>query len=142
MIAYIETSAILAVVCDEPDGPAVQAVLDLVTVGLTSRLTLIECARVMHRQQARLPDAARLRTALGALKVLALTDEVLLRAEEPFPVEQLRTLDALHIATAVLAAEEVPDLAIVALDRRVRQNAHTLDLSVLPRDSELTSPQR
>lgn len=132
MIAYIETSAILAVVCDEPDGPAVQSVLDQVTLGLTSRLTLIECARVMHRQQARLPDSARLRNALGSLKVLALTEEVLTRAEEPFPHEQLRTLDAVHVATASLVAEDLPDLVMVALDRRVRLNAQALELTVLP----------
>jgi len=50
----------------------------------------------------------------------------------PFPVEPIRTLDAIHLASAILARAAVPDLALLSLDERVRANGRALGFTVLP----------
>jgi hypothetical protein len=64
--------------------------------------------------------------------VLNLGGEVLQRARQPFPREPLRTLDALHLASALTARSAVANLAVLSLDDRIRGNAHDLGFVVLP----------
>jgi len=58
--------------------------------------------------------------------LVAVTDAVLARVRRPFPVEPIRTLDALHLATAEMLGEPPPLLTIVTRDIRVRENAQAL----------------
>lgn len=58
--------------------------------------------------------------------------EVVERARRPFPAEPIRTLDAVHLATALLARSLVPDLAVLTLDQRVRRSAEEMGFPVLP----------
>ena len=60
---------------------------------------------------------------------MSLTTGVLARAGRAFPVEPVRTLDAIHLATALEFLAAFPDLAILALDRRVLANAIALGLA-------------
>ena len=46
--------------------------------------------------------------------ILELSREVAERAEGPFPVEPVRTLDALHLASALLLRQALPDLRILS----------------------------
>jgi hypothetical protein len=62
--------------------------------------------------------------------VVAVTDAVLARVRRPFPVEPVRTLDAVHLATAELLGEPPPLMTIVTRDDRVRENAETLGYAV------------
>ena len=62
--------------------------------------------------------------------VVALTDAVLARVRRPFPVEPIRTLDAVHLATAELLGEPPPLITIVTRDDRVRENAEVLGYAV------------
>jgi predicted nucleic acid-binding protein len=55
---------------------------------------------------------------------------VLDRARRPFPVEPIRTLDAVHLATAELLGEAPPLVTIVTRDERVRKNAEALGYRV------------
>lgn len=64
--------------------------------------------------------------------VFDLDATVVERARRPFPAEPIRTLDAIHLATAGLAHTLVPDLAVLALDGRVRAAARQMGLTVLP----------
>lgn len=68
--------------------------------------------------------------ATSTWAVLEVSDEVARRAEVGFPVEPVRTLDAIHLASALLLREALPDLAIVTTDERVRANAHALGFAV------------
>jgi predicted nucleic acid-binding protein len=54
------------------------------------------------------------------------------RARRPFPAEPIRTLDAIHLATAALARSLVPDMAVLSLDRRVRASAGLMGFRLLP----------
>ena len=110
---------------------------------LTSCLTLIECERVLIRAVATnlLPEAV----AAERRAVLARTGdhwvtfdldvEVVARARRPFPAEPIRTLDAIHLATAVLAQSLVPDLDVLSLDERIRRSAEQMGFRVLPGDA-------
>jgi hypothetical protein len=51
---------------------------------------------------------------------------VLTRAGRPFPVEPIRTLDAIHLATAELLGEPPQLVTIITRDGRVRDNARAL----------------
>jgi hypothetical protein len=61
--------------------------------------------------------------------VVAVTDTVLARVRRPFPIEPIRTLDAVHLATAELIGEPA-QVAIVTRDGRVRENAEALGFTV------------
>lgn len=65
---------------------------------------------------------------------MAITREIIDRARLPFPGEPIRSLDAIHLASALVAMESVPDLALLSLDRRVRQVGRRLMLPVVPED--------
>ena len=65
--------------------------------------------------------------------MLRLHSDVVERARQPFPVEPIRTLDALHLASALSARAAVPGLSVLTLDERIRQNARELGFPLLPR---------
>ena len=107
---------------------------------LTCRLTLIECERVLIRAVATkllAETVAAERQAVLARTadhwvIFDLDAEVVERARRPFPLEPIRTLDAIHLATAVLVRSQVPDLAVLSLDDRVRRAAEQMGFRVLP----------
>lgn len=62
--------------------------------------------------------------------IVAVTDDVLARVRRPFPVEPIRTLDAVHLATAELVGEPPPLMTVVTRDDRVRENAVALGYAI------------
>lgn len=105
----------------------------------SSVITVVEARRALVRaaHQQRLAEAelrgARLylARALNRLELIGLTDEIVTRAAELFPVEYVTTLDALHLATALALAERYRDLVLLTRDHRVRENALALGLRVV-----------
>jgi predicted nucleic acid-binding protein len=105
---------------------------------VTSALTIAETARAILRARA----SARLtvdeeRAAVRALRrferrcyLVAVTDTVLARVRRPFPVEPIRTLDAVHLASTELLGEPPPLILVVTRDARVRENAKALGYAV------------
>ena len=105
---------------------------------MTSALTIAEAARAILRARA----AARLttdqeRAALRALHrferrcfLVAVTDSILTRVGRPFPVEPIRTLDAVHLATVELLGEPPGSMVVVTRDVRVRDNAKAIGYGV------------
>jgi len=107
---------------------------------LSSCITLIECDRVLIRavSTSALPEAvaserrAVLAGTVDHWVVFDLDAEIVERARRPFPDEPIRTLDAIHLATATLAQSLVSELAVVSLDDRVRASARQMGFRVLP----------
>jgi hypothetical protein len=64
--------------------------------------------------------------------LLRIGGEVLERARRRFPVEPVRTLDALHLASALAARAAIPGLDLLSLDQRVRDNGAALGFDLLP----------
>jgi predicted nucleic acid-binding protein len=138
---YAESSAVLAWLLGETSGEVVRDALARSELVLTSDVTLVECDRVLHRAAASgllaEGDAAERRAFLTAAAArwhrLHLTEQAVERARRPFPREPLRTLDALHLASALEARAAVPALALLSLDQRVRSNGEMLGFSLIPR---------
>jgi predicted nucleic acid-binding protein len=134
MTIYAETSAVLCWLFAEEGGDGVWEALRTASKVATSRLTLIETRRVVHRaeREGRVTSAqaADLRAvfaqAASTWAVLEISGEVARRAEVGFPIEPVRTLDAIHLASALFLREALPELTIVTTDERVRANARAL----------------
>lgn len=140
MNLYAESSAVLAWLLDEPTAPTIRMLLASADLALTSDLTLLECQRAIIRlvglgqiTEAEAADnRARLSQTAAHWYLLAIDRDIVERASHPFPVEPIRTLDALHLASALVARTVVPDIALLSLDHRVRACAHTLGFQLLP----------
>jgi hypothetical protein len=63
---------------------------------------------------------------------LRVDEEVIERARRPFPIEPIRTLDALHLASALVARSAAPELWLLTLDQRVRENGVWLGFVTVP----------
>jgi predicted nucleic acid-binding protein len=135
---YVETSAVLGWLFGEPTAAEVARAIDAAEVVVTSALTFVEVERAIHRAVSqhvvKESDAHKLRGVLARERsqwiTMVLTDDVLARAGRAFPVEPVRTLDAIHLATALAFVEALPDLKMLATDRRVLDNATSLGLAL------------
>lgn len=142
MILYVESSAVLAWLLNEPDASAVLQQLRAAERVCTSVLTGVECARALTRarQMGRLTRVEELAasqllaTAEAGWDLFAMTDTVMTRARAPLPNDPVRTLDALHLATAMVLREHVGAVTILSLDDRIRGSAVALDFEVVPRE--------
>ena len=66
--------------------------------------------------------------------MLEITSDIRIRAGEPFPVEPVRTLDAIHLASALRFATTFPALPVLTFDERILANLEPLGLAnALPR---------
>ena len=118
MIAYVDSSVLLRVVLTQPDRLAEWSALEQV---VASALTEVECLRTLdrRRRQGLLDDqelADRRGLALRLLECMERVDVspvVLRRAADPFPTP-LGTLDAIHLATALLWGQRRSALPTVA----------------------------
>lgn len=118
MTAYIDTSALLRLVLREPDGLEELRSFDAL---VSSELIAVESSRTIDRlrSQGALTTeeaAARVRAVtdwLEAIDLVLLRAPVLSRASEPLPTP-LGTLDAVHLATALIWRDRMGPLSIVA----------------------------
>jgi len=138
---YAESSAVLAWLLGDKRRTVVLRLLRSAETILTSDLTLVECERVIIRavvlkemsQRRAQSCQRRLISAAGQWHVLRLSAEVVDRARRPFPGEPIRTLDALHVASAMMGRTALPDLSILSLDNRIRLAAQQLGFNILPK---------
>ena len=139
MKLYAESSAVLAWLLGEPAGESARRALADAELVVASDLTLIESDRVLIRahtrdqiSEAEMSDRrAVLNAAAAHWQVLRIDMEVVERARRPFPAEPIRTLDALHLASALVARSVVPGLALLTLDERIRAVARLLGFHIL-----------
>ena len=105
---------------------------------VTSALTFAEAARVVVRAaatgslkilQARAATRA-LRTFERRCTAVAITDDVLARARRRFPIEPIRTLDAIHLATLEVVGDPPALTTMITRDGRIEQNASAMGYSV------------
>ena len=140
MNLYAESSAVLAWLLGEPGGDDMYEFMASAGTVVTSDLTLVECARVLARIAAReeLSEAevaalhGELAITAAHWTILELEAEVISRARHRFPKEPVRTLDALHLASALAAKAAAPDLVVLSLDEQVRANARSLGFELRP----------
>ena len=102
----------LAWLLDESTAPGVIRVLDDAEAVYASDLTVVECDRALIRaarsQELTEADAGRRRAALAEASahwtLMRVSEDVVMRARREFPVEPVRTLDAVQKASAMLGS--------------------------------------
>jgi hypothetical protein len=135
MRLYVDSSVLLRVVLGEPGALAEYR---RASRWISSELVRVECLRTIDRArlQLGLPDEALstrrsdLLDQLDAFELVSLDRNVLARAAEPFPTA-LGTLDAIHLASALLVREQLPDLAMATHDRELALGARSVGLRVV-----------
>jgi uncharacterized protein len=132
----VESSALLAAVL-EGDASA-KASIRTPGQRITSALTITEASRAVLRARAAgrittRQEAAALRTVARFARrchIVGVTEAILVRAGRAFPIEPVRTLDAIHLATAESLGEPPFLVTIVTRDIRVRDNATAMGYGV------------
>lgn len=113
---YLDTSALVKLVFDEDESPVLARwVEDRAEVPkISSQLSIIELLRVCRRLDEAASDAATL--LLRGLDLLPVDRAVIDQAATVDP-QELRSLDAIHLATALTVRESLT--ALVAYDDRL-----------------------
>lgn len=140
MILYAESSAVLAWLFGESAQDRILAALSAARAVFTSRLTLVECRRAIQVAEALGKISALdgnhcrqlLARAARGWSILELTGAVCQRAGQRFPVEPVRALDALHLASLLELHAVEPRLQPLSLDQRLRENAAELGFVPVP----------
>ena len=137
---FVESSALVAWVLWEARGKDVAAYLRATRRPWLSGLAVPECFRSLFRAASldRI-DAAYVRAARQRVSALAagctvvpIDADILERAGQAFPVEPVRTLDAIHLASLERARATSAQIALLSLDDRVRENAARQGVPVVP----------
>jgi predicted nucleic acid-binding protein len=136
VIAYVDSSAILRFVLQQPDP--LMALLDC-DDRVTSFLTEVECMLAIEaarlRRQLSIDESGERRQLayrhLRRMRRLMPSLSILRRAGEPCPLA-LKTLDAVHLATALMWRDRrAPDLVFATYDRQLGRAALALGFEVI-----------
>lgn len=123
---YLDASALVKLVAREPESAALRHFLRGKHPLVASALVLAEVSRaVMHLG----PDRARrARDVVASIELIRVSDRILATAGALQPAE-MRTLDAIHLATAQGLDQELA--RVVTYDDRMANAATSLGMSVL-----------
>lgn len=122
---YVDTSAAAKLLIEEAESDALGDLLRSAgTPLMTSRVGIVELRRIGRRSGA---GADRADALAATLVVVELNETVERRAVDIDP--GLRTLDAIHLATALVAADSLD--GFVCYDARLSAAAGSLGLTVL-----------
>ena len=136
MIAYVDASVVLRVALGQPDALPEWS---LIQQGVSSALVTTESLRTLDRLRlhAGLADAevasrrATILALIASLELVDVEEAVLERAAQPMPTA-LGTLDAIHLATALLWKEMTrADLVMATHDGALALGAQAHGLSVV-----------
>lgn len=139
MTAYLDSSVLLRVVLGQPGALGEWR---LIRRGVASALVEVECLRTLDRLRLRAgvpdPEIAARREAvfrlLETIEVVEASATVLGRAAQPLPTE-LGTLDAIHLATAMLWRERSrTDLVMATHDTALARAARACGLRAIGAD--------
>ena len=140
MSVYAESSAVIAWLLGEEAGHSVRQVLQHAELVMASDLTLIECNRVLIRavttgeidEAAAADRRAHLNIAASHWHLWRVSPDIVDRTSHPFPAEPMRTLDAIHLASALAVRSAIPGVELLSLDDRIRRAAKQLGFPVQP----------
>jgi predicted nucleic acid-binding protein len=129
---YVDTSVVLAQLLDEERVPPVSMWNeDLVSSRLLEYEVWVRLnARALSESHG---EAARM--LIARLALLELDPTVLVRALETFPV-QVRTLDALHLASIVFLRDHGQKVRLASYDERLAAAASALGIDTYPLGTE------
>jgi hypothetical protein len=126
MVAYVDSSVVLRHIL--LGDVSIRQAVDCEKM-VSSELLEVECRRVIQRcrLEGELDDDGylaaldRLERVLGGISLITLGESVKKRAMGAFPLS-VKTLDALHLASALVLAEREPESVILVFSHDVRMN--------------------
>jgi predicted nucleic acid-binding protein len=123
-VSYVDASALVKLVVDEAESPALLRWYVGAERLVTSRVGVVETVRASSRRDH---DPARRNRVLTDVEVYELDDSIAGAAAVLPP--PLRTLDAIHLATAMALGPELD--AFVTYDDRLAEAARAIGLPVV-----------
>lgn len=126
MTLYLDSSAIVKLVVAEAESTGLRHYVRRRRSLVTSALARTEVLRAVLPAGDAAVTAAR--RALAAVQLVRINDRILTAAGTLLPVE-LRSLDAIHLATAQLLGDDLRQL--VTYDDRLAEAARQLDIPVV-----------
>jgi predicted nucleic acid-binding protein len=124
-LLYLDASALVKLVVAEPESDSLARWLGPEPRMASSEIAISEVLRAVHLADSRREIAGRARRRLEETSLIELSRDLLEHAATVGP-PRLRTLDAIHLATAL---QVQPD-ELVAYDRRLLDAAAAAGLSV------------
>jgi predicted nucleic acid-binding protein len=125
---YVDSSAIVKLVAPEPETAALVELLRSDPSTISSALASVEVMRAVMRAGASHGRAARASEVLDRIAQVPIDVEILRRAAVLEPSD-LRSLDAIHLATALLLRQDIAGL--VTYDTRLAGAAAGTGIAVL-----------
>lgn len=131
---YVDSSVLLRVVLGEPGRLEVWSKIES---PISSELIRLECLRTIDRARARFAledeSVAKHRAAviemIDTFSLISLDSLILERASDPFPTS-LGSLDAIHLATALLVRGEFEKLELATHDLELATAARAVGFRV------------
>ncbi|HZL19519.1 MAG TPA: PIN domain-containing protein [Polyangia bacterium] len=123
---YLDTSVALAHLLAEDRHPPDNLWTEVL---VSSRLIEYELWNRLHARGLAGSHGAAARTLLGHLAMIELSPTVLSRALEPFPVP-VRTLDALHLASADFLRGQKQAVEVASYDDRMAAAARKMGFAI------------
>lgn len=129
-VCYLDASALVKLATHELETDALREHLSQYSSRATSRLAAVEVPRALERRGAESVAAAggALAETFEGLLMVELDNTITLRAAGIEPA-QLRSLDAIHLASALSMGDELE--AVVTYDRRLADAARAAGLTVV-----------
>jgi len=133
-LVYVDTSALAALLIDQPTSPALVQWLDATPASLVSSdLLETELRRIAVREGVGQADVTRVLDGVS----LAALDRAVFRSAGLLPMPYLRTLDALHLEAAL----RLDVSAVLTYDHRLGDAARAAGLDVIaPGSGDESSP--
>ena len=125
---YLDTSAIVKLIVHEPETPQLFAALEQWPDRLSSALARVEVHRALRRSGRPKSDHTRADAVLDSL-VLIHVAELVLRLAASFRNPQVRSLDAIHLATALSIGDDPEGL--ITYDARLARIATLEGVAIL-----------
>lgn len=125
-VLYLDSSAIVKLVASEPESASLTARIEEATT-VSSEIARVEVLRAIRRSGGKREMLERGREVIRRLGLLRVDGRVLDLAAEVEPAD-LRTLDAIHLASALVLGETLG--AFVTYDRRLVAAAEQAGLGV------------
>jgi predicted nucleic acid-binding protein len=131
-LLYVHSSALVKLVLAEPESPALLRFISDREHLVSSAVAAVEVVRAARRVSRSKRVASQARDVVRAVHLLAVDLKVLERAADLAPAS-LRSLDAIHLASALSLDDDVE--AMVVYDDRLAAAAKSAGLSVVsPRE--------
>ena len=132
MRLYVHASFLLSIVLGEVGAEMYAEIWDTCVERYSSLLLWAECAVTLRRLGVYKEREAFARQMLDGVNLVAFSRSVVDRIEHESGLAQCRTLDAIHLASALELGERAGDFVVACLDNRMREAAEIVSIALYP----------